>query len=364
MPRLLCIVHRLALCFGTRPQIIKASVLRRVLGTTSDVTAIDTGQHYDFALSGLLYQQLGVSPADHYLEVGSGTHASQTAAILQRTETLLDALRPDAVVVIGDTNSTLGCALAAAKLRIPVVHVEAGLRAADRLMPEELNRRVTDAIASVLCAPSAAAARRLEHERPDARVHFTGDIARDVLLAQLDRLPPPEVVTDAARPPYLYATLHRAELTGQPDLVTAVFAALGQLPIPTVLALHPRTRDAMQRAGAPAADSGKLRIVPAVGYLESLSLASHAVAIITDSGGVQREAYWLGVPCVTLRTETEWTETVELGANVLLPPAAAPASLRPVVDRCLSGGPTWAREAYGDGRAAEQVASVVAAWLS
>jgi UDP-GlcNAc3NAcA epimerase len=357
--------RRIALCYGTRPQTIKASVLRRTLTAAGRVTAVDTGQHYDFALNGLLYEELGVAPPDHYLEVGSGSHAAQTAAILQRAESLLGELKPDTVVVIGDTNSTLGCALAAAKLRIPVVHVEAGLRAADRLMPEELNRRVTDAIASVLCAPSAAATSRLERERPDARVHFTGDIARDVLLAQADRLPSPEAVSDAARPPYLFATLHRAELTERPDTLCTVLEALSRLPIRTVLALHPRTRDALQRAGSPVADAGNLRIVPAVGYLESLSLASHAAAVVTDSGGVQREAYWFGVPCITVRTETEWTETVDLGANVLLPPAEARSSLALVVNSVLSTGPgAWDRNAYGDGSAAERVATALAEWLN
>lgn len=355
---------RIVLCYGTRPQTIKASVLRRALGGLGEVTAVDTGQHYDFALGAQLYQQLQVAQPDHYLEVGSGSHAVQTGAILQRAEALIDQIRPDAVVVIGDTNSTLGCALAAAKLRVPVAHVEAGLRAADPLMPEELNRRITDSFAGLLCAPSLTAARRLESERPDARISFTGDVARDVLMTQQDRLPLPANVSAAARAPFLYATLHRAELTSRPALLTSILESLGQLPVRVVLALHPRTRDALASAGTPPAEGGNLRIVPAVGYLESLSLAANAAAIVTDSGGLQREAYWLGVPCITMRSETEWTETVALGANELLPPGDASGMLASVVDRAMSGAREWDRDVYGGGDAGERIASAVTAWLA
>src|SRR5919108_2938970 len=181
---------RVALCYGTRPQVIKASVLRRRLEAAYDVLAMDTGQHYDYELNALLYQQLGVRPPDAILEVGSAGHAEQTAGILVRAEKVLQEHRPRAVVVIGDTNSTLGCALAAAKLRIPVVHVEAGLRAHDALMAEEINRRLVDAISAVLCAPSAAAEARLRLEHVPGTVAITGDIARDVLLRNVPRVEP------------------------------------------------------------------------------------------------------------------------------------------------------------------------------
>jgi UDP-N-acetylglucosamine 2-epimerase len=351
----------LALCYGTRPQIIKASVLRHALARVGRVVAEDTGQHYDFALNQLLYQQLQVLPPDHFLEVGSGSHGVQTGLLLERAEGLLRQLRPDTVIVIGDTNSTLGSALAAVKLRIPVVHVEAGLRADDRLMPEEINRRATDAVAGVLCAPSEAAARRLEQERPDARVVRTGDIARDILLAQAGRLPATASVHPAAQPPYAFATLHRAELTENPGTLRAIFEAMSRLPLRTVLALHPRTRDSLERAGTPVDSMGSLVVVPAVGYLESLALTSGASVVITDSGGLQREAYWQGVPCLTMRGETEWAETVELGANRLLPPEQAAALLGDAVMAVLSAVPApWSREVYGDGHAADRIAQAVA----
>ena len=346
---------RIALCYGTRPQVIKASAVRRALAARHQVLAVDTGQHYDFALNELLYQQLGVAPPDCFLGTGSGSHATQTAAVMVRCEALLSEQRPQAAVVIGDTNSTLGAALAAAKLRIPVVHVEAGLAAADFLMAEELNRRATDAIARVLCTPSARATARMRAAHPDATVVETGDVALDVLQAQLDRLPAvAELRPDEGRP-YVYATLHRAELTDNVALLRAVLAALSRLEYPVILAMHPRTRAALEASGATVESQGRLTIVPAVGYLESLALAHGATAVVTDSGGVQREAYWLGVPCVTLRRETEWDETVEAGANRLVAPAEAPELLEAGVDDAVAASP-WDRSAYGRGDAATRIA--------
>ncbi|HXI21452.1 MAG TPA: UDP-N-acetylglucosamine 2-epimerase, partial [Gemmatimonadales bacterium] len=195
----------IALCYGTRPQVIKASVLRPALARHGQVLAVDTGQHYDHALNALLYEQLEAAPPDLFLEVGSGSHAEQTALVLTRSEAVLREARPRMVVVIGDTNSTLGVALAAAKLRTPVAHVEAGLRVRDALMAEELNRRAVDAMAALLCTPSSAATRRMQAEHPDARVIQTGDVARDVLLHARGRLPVPAAVVPGLPPVYLFA---------------------------------------------------------------------------------------------------------------------------------------------------------------
>ena len=203
----------IALCYGTRPQVIKASVLRRAFPPAGPVVAVDTGQHYDYELNQLLYEQLGVAAPDRSLEVGSGPHGEQTAAILLRAEALFREIDPGIAIVIGDTNSTLGCALAAAKMRIPVVHVEAGLRARDALMAEEINRRAVDAVASLLCTPSAAATVRMRAEHADAVIVETGDVARDVLAGQLGALPDvSHLAPRGAR--YAFATLHRAELEG------------------------------------------------------------------------------------------------------------------------------------------------------
>jgi UDP-GlcNAc3NAcA epimerase len=347
----------IALCYGTRPQVIKASALRGPLDRLGAVFAVDTGQHYDYELNALLYEQLGVRPPDVLLDVGSAGQAEQTAEILVRAERVLSERKPQVVVVIGDTNSTLGCALAAGKLRMPVVHVEAGLRSRDALMAEEINRRVVDAFAAVLCAPSERAAARLRAERLDGVVALTGDVAYDVLCANLGRL----ASVPAQGSPYCYATLHRAELTDRPEVLCQVLTALGGLDLPVVLPLHPRTRAVLEAAAPGLALELGLNVVPPVGYLESLALTRAAAVVVTDSGGLQREAYWLGVPCVTLRPETEWEETVEVGANLALDPMAV-AGLSLAVEtqrRRWAGGPSWDRTAYGNGTAAASIMAAI-----
>lgn len=355
-----------ALCYGTRPQTIKAAVIRRELSAEGPVVALDSGQHYDYELNALLYQQLGVEPPDSFLEVGSGSHAVQTAAMLVRFEELLRSNDARAAVVIGDTNSTLAACLAAAKLRIPVVHVEAGLRASDALMAEEINRRVVDAVASLLCAPSRRSAAQLERESPAGRIIATGDVAHDVLREQLPRVPPAaSLLSPGSQPHYAYVTLHRAELTEEPQRLSAIIDQLGKLPVAAVFPMHPRTRASLERAGFPAGSRGTLTITPPVGYHESLSLAREAGVVITDSGGLQREAYWLGVPCLTLRAETEWRETIELGANTLLPPEQATRELHRTCERLLHSLPApWDRTAYGDGHAGRRIAEAVTRLIS
>jgi UDP-GlcNAc3NAcA epimerase len=357
----------IALCYGTRPQVIKASVLRRELARRWPVVAIDTGQHYDFALNQLLYDQLGVAPPDHFLEVGSASHAQQTATILTRMEGLLAGIRPAAMVVIGDTNSTLGCALAASKSSVPVCHVEAGLRALDNRMPEEINRRLVDAIATLLCAPGRSSQQRLARDRSDATVVDTGDVALDVMRLSEQRLPAVAGLLPAGiGTSYAFATLHRAELTGDSGQLVRVLEALGVIGLPVMLALHPRTRAVLAAAGEPRTRIGDLTITEPVGYLESLALTRSAALVVTDSGGIQREAYWSGAPCVTLRRETEWIETVELEANRLVPPSRAVADLLPAVRGQLErwkNGARWDRSAYGGGNAAAKVVTALESWL-
>lgn len=357
-------MQTLALCYGTRPQVIKASVLRATLSRGRRVRAIDTGQHYDYELNALLYEQLSVSAPDEFLNVGSGSHAEQLSAIVTAAASSFERNRPDAVVVIGDTNSTLGCALAAVQLRIPVVHVEAGLRAADGMMAEEINRRAVDAIAQVLCTPSAKASRIVRTERPDALVYETGDVARDVLASHEPHIDRSELLRAIphARDPFIFATIHRAELTSDRDALRAVSGALEKLTLPVVLPAHPRTRQSLERTGIRFA-SGRVTVTGPLGYLQTLACIQGASAIVTDSGGVQREAYWLGTPCVTLRGETEWTETVSLGANRLC--SARDASrLTQLVDEAIRAPRSWDRTAYGTGQAAAGVAAAIDALLA
>jgi len=350
----------IALFFGTRPQVIKASVLRDALGAVGPVVAVDTGQHYDYELHQVHYDQLGVRPPDAFLDAGSGTHATQTATILIACERWLEEHRPRVAIVIGDTNSTLACALAATKLRIPVAHVEAGLRAADRLMAEEINRRVVDAISDLLLPPCERVAVELRRQFPDATIEVTGDVAYDVLRRVLLRLPVPETVEgyDAAwGDRFVYVTLHRAELVDVPARLQLVMKGLGDCPLPCLLAAHPRTATALEQFGV--AFKGRVRVTAPIGYLESVALAQRAAVVVTDSGGLQREAYWLGVPCVTVRSETEWVETLEQGANCLVRPEDA-ASLPDVIAAAAKEKGTWDRTAYGDGNAAARIAQAIA----
>jgi len=345
-----------AICYGTRPQVIKASMLIESCAKRWPLLTVDTGQHYDYTLNEVFYEQLGVQPPDHFLEVGSGGLAVQTAAGLTRAAAVFHQARPRVVVVIGDTNSTLGCALAATQLRIPLVHVEAGLRSNDRAMAEEINRRMVDAVADLLCAPSAASVAQLELEHQPGAIALTGDIAHDVLLRNLAKARLPADSTAWPLPAgtsFAIATLHRAELTGKADTLSATIAVLRALPLPTVLPAHPRVRDALTalRLGS----GGMLHIVPPLGYFEMIGAIRDASIVVTDSGGVQREAYWLGTPCVTVRTETEWRETVTLGANVLVAPARTGADLAAVVRERLGAAVGWDRTAYGAGDAAARI---------
>lgn len=351
----------LAICYGTRPQVIKASMLIEAAAERWPLVTVDTGQHYDYELNAVFYEQLGVPRPHHFLEVGSGRHAAQTAAVLTRAAEVFEGAAPWAVVVIGDTNSTLGCALAATQMRIPVVHVEAGLRSNDRAMAEEINRRVVDAIGDLLCAPSRAAADELGHEHQPGMIALTGDIAHDVLLRNLPRARAPKDSDSwplGAGEKFAIATLHRAELTGNPDALAAIVGVLRALPIPVVLPAHPRVRDALAARGL--ASGGNLHFTAPLGYFEMIGAIRDARIVITDSGGVQREAYWMGTPCITVRTETEWRETVSLGANTLVSPANAGKELGAAVERRLSDGGMWDRGAYGNGDASVRIADAIA----
>jgi UDP-GlcNAc3NAcA epimerase len=350
----------LALCYGTRPQIIKASVLLDALRSRWSVVAIDTGQHYDFELNDLLYRQLAIPEPDHFLEVGSTGPVKQTADVMLRTADVLRECRPAAVIVIGDTNSTLGSALAAKGMDLPLVHVEAGLRATEPNLPEEANRRVVDALSRLLCAPSHAAGARLRDERSAGMVVVTGDIARDVLEHHLRLAPPPITTT-----PFAFATAHRAALTADSEALLSLLEALGRIGLPVRMPLHPRTRGALDRFGLLKAVPRSVSLEAPLGYLETVAAVRDAEVVITDSGGIQREAYWLGTPCITVRTETEWVETVASGANALLPAVAARDGLAPLVARQRERRRSlpWTPDAYGEGNAASRIADAVGGLL-
>jgi UDP-N-acetylglucosamine 2-epimerase len=349
-----------ALFFGTRPQVIKASILREALASIGPVLAVDSGQHYDHQMHQVHYDQLGVRAPDAFLDVGGGSHAAQTAALLTACEAWLGANPVRLAVVIGDTNTTMACALAAVKHRVPVAHVEAGLRSTDRLMAEEINRRVVDAVAQWLFAPCSRVADGLRREHPGADVTDSGDVAYDVLCRALPVAPAVDTVA-GYRPAwggeFVYCTLHRAELVDAPARLRGVMDGLSRSPLPVLLLTHPRTAAALDRSDIHLGT--QIHRSAPIGYLESLALMQKAAVVVTDSGGLQREAYWLGRPCLTVRNETEWVETVQLGANRLVPPEAA-ARIGSEIAAARMQTVNWDRRAYGDGGAARHIAARLA----
>ena len=339
---------------GARPQFVKAAVLSRALRQRHREIIVHTGQHYDDCMSGRFFRELGLPNADHELGVGSGTHAQQTGAMLVGIEDAIVHERPDAVVVLGDTNSTIAGALAAAKLGVPVAHVEAGLRSHNRAMAEEINRVVVDHLSDWLFCPSANAATNLQAEGVSRGVHVVGDLMAEALEVAAHVDTSEWMATIGVRPgEYLLATIHRAENTDDAGRLRALVDAFSKIDETIVLPMHPRTKQAMRALGL--AWSANVRAIDPVGYLEMIALERHARMILTDSGGVQKEAYWLGVPCATLRDETEWTETVDAGWNVLVgvDPNRIVAAVRSFAP------PTERPSLYVDGRASERIAAIL-----
>jgi UDP-GlcNAc3NAcA epimerase len=343
---------------GARPQFVKAAVVTRSLAEHGvEERLVHTGQHYDEGMSGRFFTELGIPEPWRNLGVGSGSHGAQTGRMLEGLEQAVMDARPDRVLVYGDTNSTLAGALAAVKLHVPVDHVEAGLRSYDRDMPEEVNRLVTDAVSDLLLCPTSAAVDSLAREGRDAStgVRRVGDVMYDAVLAFRDRAAlPPEAEALAGRP-FAVATCHRAENTDDPLRLAGILRGLQAVArdLPVLLPAHPRTRAALAAANL-AAPAG-VTLVDPVSYLQMVALLGRASLVLTDSGGLQKEAFFAGVPCITLRDRTEWTELVEGGWNVLAgtDPARIAAGAAHLADRAAL--PPRPVDLYGDGRAAHRI---------
>ena len=360
---------RLLTVVGARPQFIKAAVVSRAIPAFNARSRRDrqiqemmvhTGQHYDDNMSAIFFKELNMPAPAYHLGVGSGPHGQQTARMLERLEPVIEQERPDLVLVYGDTNSTLAGSLTASKLRIPMAHVEAGLRSYNRAMPEEINRVITDHLSALLFCPTDRAVKNLSCEGIVTGVHQVGDVMYDSLLYNLARADQHTgVLAELGLRPGQYgvATIHRAETTDRPETLAGILSALGRLGLPVVVPLHPRSRAVLDAAGI-ARVSDSVRLMPPVSYHEMLMLERHARLILTDSGGVQKEAFLLGVPCITLRNETEWVETVELGWNRLAgtdPDAIVMAAHGALEEtRSERGGP------YGAGHAADAILAIVA----
>jgi UDP-N-acetylglucosamine 2-epimerase (non-hydrolysing) len=352
---------RLIVVVGARPNFIKVGPLMPALaGSGIDAGLAHTGQHYDTAMSDVFFADLEIPEPRWFLNVGSGKHAVQTGTAMMRLEELFEAERPDAVMVVGDVNSTLAGALAAAKLAIPVVHLEAGLRSGDMTMPEEVNRLVTDQLSTMHLAPTEDAMAHLATEGIDAeRVHFVGNIMAESVLRNLPRIEGRDVAGryGLAAGGYALATVHRPENTDHPERLAHVVAALDGIELPVLFPVHPRTRPLLAAAGVGEGTPG-ITVTDPVGYLDMLALQRDAAVIITDSGGMQEESCMVGTPCVTVRRNTERTVTIEIGSNRLV--SADRTEIRDAVAEALAGGTDWERPPRWD----DQVSSRVVEALS
>jgi UDP-N-acetylglucosamine 2-epimerase len=341
---------------GARPEFIQASPVSRELRGRHREVLVHTGQHYDHQMCETFFEQLNIPMPNYDLGVGSGSHGRQTAEIMMRLEPILLDERPDLVIVRGDTNSTLAGGLAAAKLRIPLAHIEAGERSFVKHMPEEINRVMVDRLADVHFCASRQAQKQLADEGITRFGYWVGDVMLDAMLSHL---PIARRSSDALRRldlqpgQYTLVTVHRNENTTDPFRLRRIFHALNQTHETIIFPMHPRTQDAVARFGATLA--GHVKVIPPVGYFDMLMLEENARLVVTDSGGVQREAYFLGKPCLTLRDETEWVETVECGWNRLV--GTEPES---ILDGWFHFVPPSERPAiFGDGTAAHRVAEIL-----
>lgn len=370
---------RIITVVGARPQFIKAAAVTRAIAAHNaggpavriDEKIVHTGQHYDSNMSQVFFDELHIPAPAHHLGIGGGKHGEQTGAMLAKIEEVLLNEKPDRMLIYGDTNSTLAGALAAVKLHIPVAHVEAGLRSFNRRMPEEINRVVADCVSDLLFCPTMVAVKNLANEGVTRGVHQVGDVMYDSVLFHAAQAEKTSRILQTLRLEprgYCLATVHRAENTDDPARLTAIFDAFSRLDSPVVVPLHPRTRKVLAGMGGKwaalaATHDGPVRIVEPLGYADILTLEKNARVILTDSGGMQKEAYFFDVPCVTMRDETEWVELVEVGANQIV--GADASRIIAAVRRAeASKIDSRASGLYGDGHSAEKTVRILATWVA
>ncbi len=355
---------------GARPNFMKIAPLMRAYRDFPDIQPIlvHTGQHYDQKMSHLFFDELEIPKPDLNLEVGSGSHAQQTAEIMKRFEPVVLEHKPDMVLVVGDVNSTIACALVASKLDVAVAHVEAGLRSFDRNMPEEINRLLTDAISDILFVSEPSGLANLKNEGVDpARVHFVGNVMIDTLMFNREKAEKTSVLADLglSKGGFIVVTLHRPSNVDDPRTFTPILNALEQVQadLPIVFPMHPRTRANIQKMGlGPRLDAMKqLKIIDPLGYLEFLKLTANAAAVLTDSGGIQEETTILKVPCLTLRHNTERPVTIEQGTNCLV--GTDPGTIVEAYRKVRRNPPTdRSAPDKWDGQAAQRIAGILSKW--
>lgn len=344
---------------GARPQFVKCAPVSRELRKEHTEILVHTGQHYDPEMSDIFFDELQIKKPDYHLGVGSGSHGKQTGEILTNVEEVLLKEKPDLVIVYGDTNSTLAGALAAAKLHIPVAHVEAGLRSFDRTMPEEINLVLTDHISDILFCPTQTAVDNLRNEGITRGVHLVGDVMQDALKFNIEIAEERSQILERhglTSKQYLVLTIHRPANTDSQEHMENIIVAVGEAGMPVVFPVHPRTKKYLEEFGMWNRLTANIIVTEPLGYLDMLKLMRHACKILTDSGGVQKEAYILGVPCITLRDVTEWVETVEEGGNVLVGADIQDILLN--IQRVFPES-SFRNALFGDGNAARQMSKLI-----
>jgi UDP-GlcNAc3NAcA epimerase len=360
---------KVATVVGARPQFVKAAILLKAFQATQQIenVLVHTGQHYDADMSRVFFEELEIPAPQHHLHVGSGSHGSQTGRMLEGLEHVFQLENPDWVLVLGDTNSTIAGALAAVKLHMPVAHVEAGLRSFNRRMPEEINRVLADHASDLLLAPTPlAVANLLQEGIGDCKVRLVGDVMYDAALYYGSRAQRKSTILEClklGKKHYVLTTIHRPENTDSPEKLRAILLGLSSVAmrLPVVFPIHPRTRNSILRNVDVAAAAKGIRFIDPVGYLDMTMLERNARLIATDSGGVQKEAFFFSVPCVTLRTETEWPELVEMGWNHLTPPES-PDAVSSAILEGLHKERKQTQNPYGDGHASEQIVRILSGW--
>ncbi|MBS4195731.1 non-hydrolyzing UDP-N-acetylglucosamine 2-epimerase [Lederbergia citri] len=341
---------------GARPQFIKAAPVSRALRKHFDELIIHTGQHYDSNMSDIFFEELNIPKPDYHLHVGSSSHGKQTGEMLTNIEEILMKESPDYLLVYGDTNSTLAGALAAAKIHIPVVHIEAGLRSFNKKMPEEINRIMTDHVSDYLFCPTETAVKNLKAENITKNVFNIGDVMYDAVLYNRNLAGNSKIIQNLGinSKDYILITLHRAENTDDPNKMLAIIDAFKEIEKTKVWPIHPRTKNKLEQYGINLNEIPGLQVIDPVGYLDMLRLVMDAEKVMTDSGGVQKEAYFLNIPCVTLRDETEWVETVENGANLLVGSDA-----KKIVNAVYQPSNSSYPSVFGDGKASEAITKIL-----
>lgn len=349
---------------GTRPQLVKVAAVSRELRKEFTEVLVNTGQHYDYNMAGVFFEQLKIPRPDYDLGVGSMSHGRQTGNMLIKIEEVIEKEKPDAVVVYGDTNSTLAAAIAASKLHIPVLHIESGLRSFNKKMPEEINRVMTDHVSELLFAPTDVAVENLRAESIEDGVYQIGDVMYDAVLYNISIAEKEHSLSEFNLTPksFILGTIHRAENTDNEKRISAIVDAFINTGLKVFLPLHPRTKGKLEKYGLlnKLLDAPNIILSEPISYLEMLLLEKYAKAIVTDSGGVQKEAYFAKVPCFTLRDETEWVETVEVGWNQLVNP------IEDELAKIISDFKARKHQEnlYGDGRAGVKITSIIKDYFS